>query len=739
MDIKKIYFKIGFCFIIVVFSSFQIASAQGATMPFDTYEAEDGSLENGATILAMTSLPLVPTVELESSGRKCVNLNATAESVSWITLADANTIVVRASIPDAPTGGGITATLNLYVNAVFRQALTFTSKYSWVYGANAFTDNNPATGTPKKFYDQSRAFIAGTIVPSGSTITLKKEASNTADYYNIDLIQLENVAAALPQPPNTLSIVNYGAIANDDIDDTNAIKSCVSACQSQGKVMWIPPGVFNHSGRITANGIGIYGAGMWYSTIQPIMDGTQHALNLANCNVQDLYIDNRESGRDVAQGHDYGVLMKGAKGWTIQRVWVHRGGACFWCSGTDGLIQDCRATESWADGINLNNGPVVDSDKLGIRLTAQNNYIIGSGDDGIAINAQNGGGIASNMLDIKVINNTSIAAFWANGMRVAGGRNSIVAGNLITDPTSSNGIRIGEFGVNGNPCESVLVKDNLILRGCGIRTNYGHGGIAVCDDAVATINSNIIWDSPGIGIDVQSSNATYTSNVIINSALQGILIKSGSTGNAVFTTNTVANLSSGQLAYRNDASSGIFTTNLENNSWQTVGVVFYGENNYAGTPSQTLSIGNYTKLQLLAIGCPNDWASSVKVPDGFQVELYSEDNFNGQSLTLMGNASTLSTYNFDKAVSSIKINNLTTSVKTLNEDQNKKITIYPNPVSDILHIGGIEGATLVTIRNLTGKIIFNSKTSGIIGVSDLSAGIYFLTIGSDSSYKFIKK
>lgn len=71
----------------------------------------------------------------------------------------ANTIVVRASISDAADGGGIAATLNLYVNGVLRQALTFTSKYSWVYGVNGFTDNNPATGTSKRFYDEHRAFI----------------------------------------------------------------------------------------------------------------------------------------------------------------------------------------------------------------------------------------------------------------------------------------------------------------------------------------------------------------------------------------------------------------------------------------------------------------------------------------------------------------------------------------------------------------------------------------------------
>src|SRR5258707_9634898 len=106
--------------------------AQGATTPFITYEAEDGALSGGATIRSLGTMPTAPTPELESSGRKFVELKATGEAVTLTVTAAANTIVVRASIPDAPGGGGINATLNLYVNGVFRQALNLTSKYSWV-------------------------------------------------------------------------------------------------------------------------------------------------------------------------------------------------------------------------------------------------------------------------------------------------------------------------------------------------------------------------------------------------------------------------------------------------------------------------------------------------------------------------------------------------------------------------------------------------------------------------------
>ena len=85
----------------------------GATTPFKLYEAENGTLANGATLLTQIGIPSAPTVAFESSGRKCVQLDANNESISWITTETSNAIVVRVCIPDAPTRGGIDATLNL--------------------------------------------------------------------------------------------------------------------------------------------------------------------------------------------------------------------------------------------------------------------------------------------------------------------------------------------------------------------------------------------------------------------------------------------------------------------------------------------------------------------------------------------------------------------------------------------------------------------------------------------------
>src|SRR5882757_5915587 len=106
--------------------------AAGAITPFTVMEAESGTLGGGATIRAFTpgsTVPSTATMELEASGMAYVWLTNLNDSVSWTNpVALANAIVVRASIPDAPNGGGTTNTINLYVDGIFRQAITLNSK-----------------------------------------------------------------------------------------------------------------------------------------------------------------------------------------------------------------------------------------------------------------------------------------------------------------------------------------------------------------------------------------------------------------------------------------------------------------------------------------------------------------------------------------------------------------------------------------------------------------------------------
>src|SRR5258706_2223264 len=126
------------------------ALAAGAITPFTVLEAESGTLGGGATVRAFTpgsAVPSAPTLELEASGMAYVWLTNLNDSVSWTNpVANASAMVVRGVIPDAPSGGGITATLNLYVDGIFRQAITLSSKQSWNYRNSSTTPDDPNAG-----------------------------------------------------------------------------------------------------------------------------------------------------------------------------------------------------------------------------------------------------------------------------------------------------------------------------------------------------------------------------------------------------------------------------------------------------------------------------------------------------------------------------------------------------------------------------------------------------------------
>jgi hypothetical protein len=77
-------------------------------------------------------------------------------------------------------------------------------KQTWIYeGAtyNSSDNQNPADGHPRVFFDESRAFVTGAPIAAGSTLQLKKDSANTAAFYDIDVIDVENPPRRWPSRP----------------------------------------------------------------------------------------------------------------------------------------------------------------------------------------------------------------------------------------------------------------------------------------------------------------------------------------------------------------------------------------------------------------------------------------------------------------------------------------------------------------------------------------------------------
>ncbi|WP_291122729.1 T9SS-dependent choice-of-anchor J family protein [Empedobacter sp. UBA7620] len=93
----------------------------------------------------------------------------------------------------------------------------------------------------------------------------------------------------------------------------------------------------------------------------------------------------------------------------------------------------------------------------------------------------------------------------------------------------------------------------------------------------------------------------------------------------------------------------------------------------------------------------------------------------------------------------IGIDNVSVEAATLavSEASKTKVSVYPNPTSDVLNIKSLENVKSVEIFDLTGKkaniVILNN---GVVDVRNLAKGAYILKVNSDNgstSHKFIKK
>ncbi|MEV6544579.1 discoidin domain-containing protein [Streptomyces sp. NPDC051665] len=598
------------------------SAAVGATTAFSVYEAEGGTPGGGAAVRSLTSAPTTQysSAVLEASGHSYVHLGDTGQSVQWTntTGQPISFLNVRAGIPDSASGGGLTGTLNLYVNGVFRQALNLNSRQSWVYEGNGnyntSDDQNPADGDPRVFWDESHAFVTGAPIPAGATFSLRKDADNSASFYDVDSVDVENPPAPQTQPANSISITSCGAVADDTptngaadsqaVDSRAAIQNCIDQAEQQGKILWIPQGTFYVKGTagLDAQGITIAGAGLWYSTVYrdvPVPNSTPLAalFDLTSCTVRNFHIDANAVSRSTIGG-DGGAMDTTGTDWVADGIWTQHTMSGFWASGTGGTVKNSRLTSIWADGINVNNVSL--GADTGNDLTVTNNFVRGTGDDAIAIKSvaynTNSDGSQTHynpMTDVTVSGNTSIAPWGGKGIGIYGGSGHRVEDNYISDTARYIGLGAGRFGVNGSDLLSATVTGNTVVRSGGNAysqgqpaLHIGNGGDGQNTGTVdkVTVTGNTVTDSLYDGIAFSTStNTLLQDNTVSGPGRNGIAISPpfypAPTGSATITGNTVTELGAGASAFVNNSTG--FVATLSDNHWPPAAP----EGPYGGTPA----------------------------------------------------------------------------------------------------------------------------------------------------------
>lgn len=533
-------------------------AARGATVPYQELEAESGT--TNAQVLTANRTYL--TIESESSGRRAVKLTSTGHYVQWTAPQAANSVVVRYSMPDSAGGGGTNGTLSLYVNGTKTQTLSLTSRYAWTYGAYPYNDN-AANGEGHRFYDESR-FLVGNI-PAGATVKLQKDSGDTASYYTIDLINLEQVDAAYTMPANFVSITSFGAVASDAGDDTQAIRDAIANAKSTGKAgVWIPSGTFRMNDRVNVNGIHIRGAGMWYSNLQGTNGkGGFYGVG-GNVTITDLAITGDSLYRNDGADH---AAFEGnfGTGSLIQNVWIEHTKVGFWLqSGTDGLyVVGGKIRNTWADGVNLHGG---------VKNTTISHFSVrNTGDDAFAM-WSDGSPNENSMFRYNIAQ----VPVLANTYALYGGKDNKIWDNIGADTvTASAGIvvstRFNAVAFSG----TTEVKRNTLNRTGGWERNWNtsFGGLWIYAEN-QSISAPIVVDNVQINDSTYEAvkfsynqsitNVSFNQVNISGAGTYGILFDSV-TGSGTFSNVTVTGAASGGLSNPNNQF--VITRGAGNSGW----------------------------------------------------------------------------------------------------------------------------------------------------------------------------
>ena len=473
----------------------------GAKMPYTTHDAEKATVENGATIRQSTDME---STAVEATNQTYVELPKKDAAVTFNVTEPANALNVRYTIPDGASGQ-----LDVQVNGSSVGNLDLSSHSAWQYLKGDHEYDQAIDGSSARFrFDETRLLLKDIQLKSGDKISLVKKKDDNVTY-GIDFIELEQAPAPVAQGENSISIVDKGASANDDSDDTAALLAAVEEAKASGKSVYIPEGRFNFDKQVNieADNLKISGAGVWHTQLHFTSDkryggGIVFGHNSNGIELSNLYMDSNLTSRyneDAQYKAISGTLGKDSK---IHDIWIQHFEVGMWIGDydqtgnmkyTDGLVvKNARIRNNLADGINFAQGTK--------NSTVKNSNIRGNGDDGLAIwSSISDGTNAAAEENNKFLNNTIESGWRAAGIGIFGGKGHEISGNLIKDVFAGAGIRVNtvfaghNFDLNDS---GIKIHDNTILRSGTTNDLYNlHRGAIDFQQVRGTIKNVDIYDN----------------------------------------------------------------------------------------------------------------------------------------------------------------------------------------------------------------------------------------------------
>ena len=473
------------------------ASQYGAKLGYTTYEAEQSELKNGVVKNASSSEAERATAR-EASGQAYVDLPTNA-SVSFIAQADANAVTIRYTVPDGESGK-----VEVKVNNTVIGTLDLSSKSNWQYLDNYTYHPNddikvhdtPAADRLARFqFDEVSQLFKDAHINKGDTVTITNLDSTPV---GIDLVDLEKASDAIRQPENSVSITDFGAVANDGSDDYQAFMAAIESAKASKKSVYIPEGQFDFSRPISLyvpDGIKITGAGQWHTKLHFLnteaakYDDKGYASGGGGISFEpgskDIDLGNLSMDSNLNSRHDEKANYKGISGTlgtgsSIHDIKIEHFEAGVWIGDysknkplnyTDGLtISNATIRNNFADGVNFAQGTS--------NSTVINSNIRGNGDDGLATWSSHHENTNAHVAENNHFLNNTVELGWrAAGIGIFGGKGHEVANNLIKDNANWGGVRLNTVFKNSHNFDfndtGISVHDNLLVNNGTNADTYG--------------------------------------------------------------------------------------------------------------------------------------------------------------------------------------------------------------------------------------------------------------------------
>jgi hypothetical protein len=433
---------------------------QGANMPYDAYEAEAGVIGGGAAVVGPNRT--IGDLAGEASGRKAVTLDSTGNYVQWTSREATNTFVVRFSIPDSADGAGANATLDLYVNGTLVQPLNLTSKYSWLYGDETSPTNSPQAGTQRHIYDEA-SFLLPNSYPAGSVIKLQKDSANTSQYA-IDFMNLEQVAPVANPSPSTY-------VTPTGFDQQSVQNALTQAANGNYAGVYLPAGQYQTTGKFQVSGksIKVVGAGPWYTQFSTpnTQSDTDAGFSVQSSANGSTFTGFAFFGNYTSRIDGPGKVfdLTDVSNLTISNIWVEHTVCAIWGTHVTGLnISNLRIRDTFADGININNGSQ--------NNTVSNSEARTTGDDSFALFAaqdHNSSDLTGNVFE----NLTSLLPWRASSFAVYGGDGNTLENLYSADTLTYSGLTLSSLNF-GYPFQGFGDNPKTVVENVSLVRDGGH-------------------------------------------------------------------------------------------------------------------------------------------------------------------------------------------------------------------------------------------------------------------------